>query len=494
LKPEKAPKLIGPCSYLTAFGALITIIALAIDPFTQQIPQYYNCLQPMSGATALIPRTNNYTAAGIHTGPIDVSLDGPMAATLYIGLLDPPTNATSSIPITCPTGNCTFPTYQDGVSYSSIAMCSSVEDISHTITGNGTSYNQSLPSGAHTFESILLSTAVVGEDSNLFTFDALMINAHCNSSTLKYCEKCPTLPWAVRCSLYPCVHTYSNVKISASTLAEQITLTNRIPFIEGLYFSLAGNYPSIPTVDCTPSEHPTKSNTQPTSILRSGLRYVNRTHVPGASDTLWYNPLCTWEFGIGPTEALTEALYGFYRGTYLSAPNGTPCNTVGDPWLEQLYQNGTANINITANYMRGLANAMTSTMRQRGDAFNSDPATGTILTNQTCIRVAWAWLALPAALLLCTFVFLATIMLQTHRYTGHGKPQGGRGPWKSSSLPLLWCGLEEKTRQRYGAFDDVDQMKERGKGLKVQLGKSVGLGAETDSGQWELSELSKPVV
>ena len=435
MKLGKAPKLISPCSYLTAFGALITIIALAIDPFTQQILQYYNCLQPMSDATALIPRTNNYTAAGMHTGAAETSLDGPMAAMLYVGLLDPPTNATSSIPITCPTGNCTFPTYQEGVSYSSIAMCSSVEDISHTITGNGTFYNYFLPSGAHTFESTLLSTAIAtalnAEDSNLFAFDALMINVHCNSSTLEHSGECATLPWAARSSLYPCVHTYSNAKISASTLAEQIILTNRIPFMnmsEGLYFSLAGNHPSIPTVDCTPSEHLTENNTQPTSILHSGLRYVNLTHVPGASDTLWYNPLCTWEFGIGPTEALTEYLYAFYNRNYLSAPYGSPGNTVGDAWLEHLYRNGTANINTTANYMRGLANAMTSTMRQRGDAFNSDPATGTVLTNQTCIRVAWAWLALPAALLFCTFVFLATIMLQTHRYTGHSKPQGGRGP------------------------------------------------------------------
>jgi len=42
-------------------AALITIIALAIDPFTQQIIDYYSQPLAVTGRQAGIPRTNNFT-------------------------------------------------------------------------------------------------------------------------------------------------------------------------------------------------------------------------------------------------------------------------------------------------------------------------------------------------------------------------------------------------------------------------------------------------
>lgn len=48
----------------TSIAALITIIALAIDPFTQQIIDYYSQPLAISGRQAGIPRTNNFTQAG----------------------------------------------------------------------------------------------------------------------------------------------------------------------------------------------------------------------------------------------------------------------------------------------------------------------------------------------------------------------------------------------------------------------------------------------
>jgi hypothetical protein len=141
------------------------------------------------------------------------------------------------------------------VSYPSLAMCSSTEDISHTITGNGTYQNYKLPSGAHTGLSVLFSTVVVNTMQYLHTFDALMINTvPCNSSA-----------------------------------------------VDGDYFSLAGNHPSFPSIDCTPSYQPTDKNTVPTSRLSNGLQYVNYTATSDDADTQYHSPLCTWQFGIGST-------------------------------------------------------------------------------------------------------------------------------------------------------------------------------------------------
>ena len=446
-----------------------------------------------------------------------MTLDGPMAAAVYIGMLNPPANASSSIPVTCSTGNCTFPAYEGGVSYSSLAMCSSTEDISHTIIGNGTSLNYTLPSGASTGDSVLFSTVVVDDMQYLGTFDALMLNTvPCNSSTVDGDQPCPFKPWAVRCSLYPCIQTYGG-NVSQYVLDERIISTTPLPFMdmnEGDYFSLAGNHPSFPSIDCTPSDKPTDKNTVPTSRLSNGLQYVNYTATSDDADTQYYSPSCTWLFSVSSTQALTQFLYGLFSNNSLSSPYNFPDNAEGSPWLQQLYRNGTANLSTTKTFMAGLANAMTATMRQRGDDSNSAPAEGTVLVNQTCINVRWAWIALPAALMLATLLFLAATVLQSHRAIHHqGRPapagqkgrrsEAGRLPWKSSSLPLLWCGLRDETRARYDRLDDLDQMKKSTKMVRVQLRRldepvvvreeDEG-GTDGGVGAWRLMEGSRGVA
>jgi hypothetical protein len=358
---------------------------------------------------------------------------------------------------------------------------------------------------------------VVNTMQYLHTFDTLMINTMpCSSSAVDGNQSCPLKPWAVRCSLYPCLHTYGG-NISQSVLDERIISTTPLPFMNmngGDYFSLAGNHPSFPSIDCTPSDKPTDKNTVPTSRLSNGLQYVNYTATSDDADTQYYSPSCTWLFGIGSTQALTEYLYELFNDQSLSSYDGFPDTTEGDAWLEQLYRNGTANLGTTKTFMVGLANAMTATMRQRGDDSNSTPAKGTVLVNQTCINVQWAWIALPAALMLATLLFLAATVLQSHRAIHHrGRParagQKGRGsgagrrPWKSSSLPLVWCGLRDETRGRHGRLDDLDQMKESAETVRVQLrrldeavvaGEEDQGGADGGVGAWRLMEGSRGVA
>ncbi len=134
--------------------------------------------------------------------------------------------------------------------------------------------------------------------------------------------------------------------------------------------------------------------------------------------------------------------------------------------------------------MEGLANTMTATMRQRGDSSKSTPATGTVLSATTCIRVRWVWLSLPAALLASAIAFFLAVVVQSQRYTRPGAAQGGRRPWMSSSLPLLWCGLDDETKRRYGTLDDVAGMQDRGERMRVSLGK----GFDGHDGRWGFRE------
>ena len=128
---------------------------------------------------------------------------------------------------------------------------------------------------------------------------------------------------------------------------------------------------------------------------------------------------------------------------------------------------------------------MTAAMRENGDSVGSEPARGTVMARQTCVGVDWAWLALPVVLIAFTAVFLCVTVLMSRRFRrvgggegGGGGGNGNKGPgrkaWKSSSLPLLWCGFGDEIRDRYDAFDGVREMKGAGDGLNVRLERQGG--------------------
>lgn len=89
---------------MCAFGATITVPALAIEPFTQQVVRPAICHKLQPGLVAEVPRANNCTELGYHNGPAVTALDPGMSATMYAGLL----NNSQVVDVRCSTGNCTF--------------------------------------------------------------------------------------------------------------------------------------------------------------------------------------------------------------------------------------------------------------------------------------------------------------------------------------------------------------------------------------------------
>jgi hypothetical protein len=193
------------------------IVALAIDPFTQQVIEYYSCSSALNGAIASIPRKNIYAVLSAED-TTDAIGDLPfnMNAAIYVGVLSPPADASSLISVDCRSGNCTFPE-SNGLSYSSLAMCSACDDISNTIEANYQDGNDgqllNLPHGPSiNIETCgLLSSEFANADTeepSLMTFETLMF------SWLS------TTAFATRCRLYPCVKSYYG-NIANGTLVEK---------------------------------------------------------------------------------------------------------------------------------------------------------------------------------------------------------------------------------------------------------------------------------
>ena len=411
-----------------------------------------------------------------------------MANALYTGTIDPPGNASSSISFSCSTGNCTF--LEDrGATHMSLAMCGSCAEISSQIIRNKTTDSDNATNtypGFHpyhldpdpdtydnvetygdvsigtNFGSFWLATRAYWPDYGaryVSAFDALMYRqSSCkNSST----TSCSYEPFAANCEIYPCVNTYW-ANVTSFVLEERELSSQRVPNAtsDGFNFFLVSD-----TVirdghwhDCVASNNATKTNPAAVTTFTSNATGYTSSH------TKYYPADCLWNFGGEITNTLqayfVDNLWG--SGSLTNSEIYTPDGAVGVPWLLNMLSNGNASLDTMNRYMDGLANSMTAVMRQAGNAPNTASPTGISYKLETCIHVQWAWLSLPAALILLAAAFLISTILETRPW---------QMTWKSSALALLFHGLDPNTRETYGALTDIRDMKRDARNAQVQLAR-----------------------
>lgn len=473
---------------LASFGAFITICALAIDPFSQQVLDYRNCLEPNDSLTARISVTNRYTHTGGHIAGDENAMDNVMTLSIYNGVLLSVENDLSPLYVTCPSGNCTFAS-DNGATYSSVAICQKSQDITQHIqndtVANGMS-SYSLPSGARLFIGFLLSSVVIDFSNRvsyeadeltdmLFTFDALMYSS--NSKVAHPAEG----PFAVRSSIYPCVKTWG-----ANITSNEIKETEITSVLMERSFANSYTYLTNQTLRngtwqaCNPTSHMTDINTISVAKNQDGSTFVPSFFANNVENgtTLWYPLDCTWTFGGSNARAIASFLHDLFNYKNVTVAGIAP---LGDLWLQNLYMNGAANISTVNDYMNRLAHSMTAIIRSHGDpapAPYTNYARGTVLENQTCIHVSWAWLALPASLVLCSITFLAvTIGWTSAKGCTATDPANAwiatAGPWKSSSLPLLFHGIEPRSLLETGYPRNFEEMHRLAERMDVRLGRSA---------------------
>lgn len=429
----------------------------------------------MPGAVARIPLSNNYTNAWIYNGPLGGPLKAPMSAAIFSGMLSPPPNTSSVLSVQCQTGNCTF-SADAGASYMTLSMCSSCKDITSLIinnTGPDKVMNFSLPGLAGekdlsigTGTMLSSQTTEMGDDSALFAFQSLMFSTSplCDSPTTPGCEQDALAghgsdklrPWAVQCSLVPCVKTYA-ANISISVLSEKLISTSPLTWDAGISsrkprFSLITDFTMRDGVrhNCVPS----KERTDNTPI---GV-YENNT-LAGPDAAKWYSADCFWYMDPYTSLAISEFLIPSYDKRTLSIGSSGVFSPMGPLWLMSLYHDTLSNLTTANRYMEGLADAMSAEIRQGG--FGS-PANGTVMESQTCIRVQWAWISLPAILVVLSVLFFATTWWCSQM-------QSWRGMWKSSSLALLLASFESETLLQEGPLERNSQRTEKASKIRARF-------------------------
>ncbi|OAP61129.1 hypothetical protein AYL99_03330 [Fonsecaea erecta] len=442
--------------HLAALGALITVLATAIDPFSQQILDYHECLRPAQGAgaaPATIPITNYYGAGSYFANGDSKITDGNMTAGIYMGLINPPANLSSTIVPNCATGNCTFSTNASDT-YTTVAMCSSCTDISKTILNTTTSeqLNYTTPSGCQIGPGAVVanSTYVVDEsddaDTSFVNIDILTAQNSPKGDGSR--------AFAARCKLIPCVNTYTG-NVSNGILHETLVSSTVMPHAGAAFiywYSLV--LPSVRRngneISCAPTAKPR----HPTDLCSDiGFTPYNFT---ATNQQCWPND-CVWTLGVNPSGGIQALMVELFQGSYVTDIDGIP---EGVPWMVNLYNQGDTGLARLETAFAGLADQITSVMRQKGDNSTSPLAVGTTLGVQTCVGVRWSWLSFPAALIGLTIGFFAITFLRI-------SSSEVRKLWKSGSLVLLFHGLsiyslhrveEGQPEQRADAEDDAKKV------------------------------------
>lgn len=468
---------------IAVIGAVITIVAMAVDPFTQQIVQFYSCSTEIEGELATAPFSNNYTAGfvGRPTGTPD--LDPQMLSAIYTGLLDPPVNVSTALAFECRTGNCTFPSTDDGATLLSLGLESRCVDISRdvSVSVNVTTYKDNFNETAvdRTVNASLADYNIylsneswwwpmkTGSNySNGWPASSLLKIAFLmapSSTDLQHTQ-------AFECEFYPVVNTLST-NVTNGVLLEQVLDSQRmnvwsIPWGTHTLLMVNRTIKAGEWHQCNSSREQSDEHNFPV---------VNRPDPPGpslgTSDTLdelasnnfteWWPQDCVFWIDYAPTEGLASTLDGFLGNESLYLDSWTQ-RPKGDLWSVNLWNNGSATLETVQAATDGLSRSITARWRQ-GDGIsdNMGPVVGTVLGNQTCVRVNWAWIALPASLLLLAVVFLVLTIVRTRSKQAQ--------VWKGSIFAVLFSGFDQEMRQAAGPVFTMEDMKAAASRATVRL-------------------------
>jgi hypothetical protein len=474
-----------PHNKLASLGAAITVLSIGTDTLSQSVIQPYSCLVD-SIEPAAINRTNNYTIfdpSGSQDGTY--RLDSTMYLAMFEGVFNPALNDNANVPYQCQSGYCSFPKEK---TYSTLALCHSTENITHRvhvstndILLNGSAVNLTYHQSVFTVAEANLTTMKYELDTPLFQLEALGRVGHQYESEL----------YAFSGSIFPCIKTFGDVRIQDSQLHQTLISTTRLPRIGGngttkariaTYYSLAGDIASESGTDCTPDVSPGDRKTVATNRLDDGRYYVTRREgseaegwsfttrpddeIPGRTSgpqvPMYFDPACTWTFGMGATNAIRQALASFFGPQIKPRMYNEYIIASGELWI-QLFNEATEDYN-SDGYLHNIVNSMSSAIRANGDATISQPLLGTLQVPDTCVSFQWIYLLWNGTLLLATLFLFIAMLIRSEHIAKSGLSQ--RGPWKSSALALLWCELRGVMLP---CADTVKHIKEQAKRINAQL-------------------------
>lgn len=511
---------------LASCGALITILALAADPFAQQIIRYHECFVPAPGPPVVLPRTNYYKErGGFHTGADLEQIVPGVTSALNAGVfssISPPSTD-------CTTGNCTWAS-----EYSSIGYCSACEDITNQLVFKNQTFHTHYKDGNKTdtfntwnFTTLLpggLACMTTNDFEDVYVGSGLYAYAAMGQSPLKVIESPPQMktgpfpvsidfvlakdylgimnpstgkPWddcnsavanqtwkcrgygASRCWLSPCVKTFA-ASMQAGVLRETL-LSSSYSFqtSSGPYSTeLPITHASLDTQCLNAHERhaveglgykikPDKRWLAFNISKTPKLQLLKRPNPKAGFPESMASRGCLYAIDETFVVSLSEFLPYFFTGNVSGPAAVFYDEQIGDfsgPQVAQAVFNfGDVSFGRVSELFANVTDSLTNYIRQNGDDNFSAPAIGIARQEKACIAVRWPWLLFPVALVLLTLIFFTLMVLET-------RPTGNRPEiWKSSPLALLYHGLDSPISKDGRDIRHMHEMQALAKSTTVQL-------------------------
>ncbi|KAL5321699.1 hypothetical protein ACEPPN_009659 [Leptodophora sp. 'Broadleaf-Isolate-01'] len=477
-------------SHPVLLGAAITILSLATGLFAQQAVISVPCVIQETGFVGTLPFRRYVSSLDVYRIGAGLWVLDYSTKDALIDAMANPTRNNSAVTPSCPTGNCTFASY-DGITHSSIGLCTQCADITSSATEvvpknttytnggfsftlpNGLAISDTLPAGTgYSYIDVKWDTDLdfgrpsagiseIGSISVLqFTASGCITTAN-DSYYDRTCQPQSNMPnrtssmsvLGVRCSYQACLKNY-NSRIIAGTLNDTIVSTIHAPSSDPLGGTLTN-------VNFTTAKLPCVINGESYSL--SNISTIDSTNITFVFVSVNGQNVSLPEqcvYGIG--EIFIKALSDFMspemtgNGIVSSAGGGingmlsNPNFYSGNWWLASLYNRGNATFDSVSANLENLATTFTNYMRVPRQNFLDEYATPTLIAayapstiegavEQTsiCTQFNWPWLIFPASLILATAALLCMTSILRH-YDSLELPN-----WKASLLPLLFYGLDD---------------------------------------------------
>ncbi|KAJ5709116.1 hypothetical protein N7493_010450 [Penicillium malachiteum] len=438
----------------TLTGAFITVLALGIDPFTQQILSFPSRSAVSTLETAFIQRANSYVSDPTRdSDTIEVSaLDPNLISAVVSGVAQ----TSSPLEPICTSGDCTFGEFV------SLGICSSCDDMTvqaaqtchvptddpyadspFNVTPLSCTYsfpsglNLSIPwaaaaqNGTFSNESAVFDMMYWGVMPQNITFSSALgvrdpivalLSANITTQELYYvvanATASPPKPVLTECIIYYCEKEYyPSVYMSQEDHSTIISKTQ--PLVQANFSSTS----SSPVRFGPP-------NGMETTLAKNVVYTVDdRTYL-----------------------GLRKMLRTVFNANTSTTDQMSDITTM-------VYSNG---LNTS---VQSVATSLTNVIRSGTD---SGMIQGTVFQAETYIHVRWPWIILPLSAILATLVFLVGTMYAS-------KYQQFTVLWKGSVIPLLVSRIETAHGADLDSVQSLGEMHMVAKGMRTRLDRDKGL-------------------
>ncbi|KAL7770150.1 hypothetical protein CFE70_000083 [Pyrenophora teres f. teres 0-1] len=483
---------------IAALGALVTIFALALDPFFQQVvsfPTRWTVQQTNSSIARIVryePIYNIEYENGIDLSAMDATILN-VADPFFVNNGTQPMpfgNGTrAEVPLSCPSSNCTWPSYE------SLAMCSQcVEmptllnftcmftrvDWTSKLTGNKSSYPSANVCGyfvnSTSDNPILMSGYIVDEDGNK-TEDALLMR------TLPLVTNPRRAPlWGDGSINFKNIRNpvvdflVSGSASSADVYADKMPVVHEcvlswcVKTIQSSYY--LGTYEEIITnvfVNDSQGLYPWSTYDIPEEMVTI-TDYVENITISAPQTG---NDFPEYGWGLNNDTMLnTVTIFDRMFPAFTSTANDSDIpvfrwrtasySTVRtlfpdfNPWLPP---------NNVTRHMERMANAITNAIRSSD---SGEMVFGQAFNDEVYVEVTWGWLSLPLCLLLVSFVFLVSTVIKSATEKGQVSIR------KNSAIATLLYGLPDHYQKQLTNSNSKGTPRTKAKELRVRLSATRG--------------------